>query len=53
LVAALRPVPGKDKVIIFDFVDVLNPVLKTSAVSRSYTYQKQNIKIKALPKRVS
>jgi superfamily II DNA or RNA helicase len=41
---ALRPVPGKDKAIIFDFVDVLNPVFKASAKSRFYTYQNQKIR---------
>ena len=40
---ALRPAPGKEKAIIFDFVDVLNPVFKASATSRVYTYQKQKI----------
>ncbi|MCF6247937.1 MAG: DEAD/DEAH box helicase family protein [Desulfobacula sp.] len=41
---ALRPAPGKDKAIIFDFVDVLNPVFEASARSRAYTYEQQNIK---------
>ena len=41
---ALRPAPGKDKAVIFDFVDVLNPVFKSSAMSRLYTYKQQKIK---------
>jgi superfamily II DNA or RNA helicase len=41
---ALRPAPGKDKAIIFDFVDILNPVFEASARSRSFTYAQQNIK---------
>ena len=40
---ALRPAPGKEKAIIFDFVDILNPVFKASAKSRVYTYQKEGI----------
>ena len=40
---ALRPAPGKDKAVIFDFVDVLNPVFKSSAMSRLYTYKQQKI----------
>ncbi len=41
---ALRPAPGKDKAVIFDFVDILNPVFEASARSRSFTYEQQNIK---------
>jgi superfamily II DNA or RNA helicase len=40
---ALRPAPGKEKSIIFDFVDVLNPVFKASATSRFYTYRQEQI----------
>ena len=42
---ALRPSPGKDKAIIFDFVDILNPVFEASAKSRSFTYAQQNITV--------
>ncbi len=42
---ALRPAPGKDKAVIFDFVDILNPVFEASARSRADTYVQQNIKI--------
>ncbi len=41
---ALRPSPGKTKAIIFDFVDLLNPVFEASARSRAFTYEQQNIK---------
>ncbi len=40
---ALRPAPGKDKAVIFDFVDGLNPVFAASAKSRNYTYENQGI----------
>ncbi|MBT6340858.1 MAG: DEAD/DEAH box helicase [Desulfobacula sp.] len=42
---ALRPAPGKDKAVIFDFVDVLNPVFKSSAMSRLYTYRQEQIAV--------
>lgn len=42
---ALRPAPGKDCAVIFDFVDVLNPVFEASAKSRHYIYQQQQITI--------
>jgi superfamily II DNA or RNA helicase len=42
----LRPAPGKKKAVIFDFVDILNPVFEASARSRSITYEQQNIKTK-------
>lgn len=40
---ALRPAPNKKKAVIFDFVDILNPVFEASARSRSVTYEQQNI----------
>jgi len=40
---ALRPAPGKDKAVIFDFVDVENPVFTASAKARHYTYSSQGI----------
>ena len=40
---ALRPAPGKDKAVIFDFVDILNPIFEASARSRQNTYKTQNI----------
>ena len=40
---ALRPAPGKNNAVIFDFADVLNPVFKASAMSRFYTYNSQGI----------
>ena len=40
---ALRPAPGKDKAMVFDFVDVHNPVFYASAKARHSTYQKQQI----------
>lgn len=40
---ALRPAPGKDKAIIFDFVDIKNPIFQASAKSRKQTYQKERI----------
>lgn len=40
---ALRPAPRKEKAMIFDFVDVRNPVFQAQAKSRSYTYQRQLI----------
>jgi superfamily II DNA or RNA helicase len=43
---ALRPAPGKKKAVIFDFVDILNPVFEASARSRAHTYAQQNISIK-------
>lgn len=43
---ALRPAPGKKKAVIFDFVDILNPVFEASARSRALTYEQQNISIK-------
>jgi superfamily II DNA or RNA helicase len=43
---ALRPSPGKKKAVIFDFVDILNPVFEASARSRAHTYAQQNISIK-------
>jgi superfamily II DNA or RNA helicase len=42
---ALRPAPGKDRAMIFDFVDVLNPVFEASAKSRLYTYRHEQITI--------
>ena len=41
---ALRPAPGKNKAVRFNFVDVLNPVFEASAKSRRYTYENQGIK---------
>lgn len=41
---ALRPAPGKDKAVIYDFVDICNPVFTASAKSRAYTYEQQGIK---------
>jgi len=43
---ALRPAPGKDKAVIFDFVDVNNPVFTASAKARHYTYGSQGIACK-------
>lgn len=40
---ALRPAPGKTKAVIFDFVDVENPVFTASAKARHYTYGSQGI----------
>ena len=39
---ALRPAPGKDKAVIFDFVDD-HGVFEASAKSRAYTYDDQGI----------
>jgi len=39
---ALRPAPGKDKAVIFDFVDD-HGVFEASAKARTYTYQTQGI----------
>ncbi len=39
---ALRPAPGKDKAVIFDFVDD-HGVFEASARSRQYTYNQQQI----------
>jgi superfamily II DNA or RNA helicase len=39
---ALRPAPGKDKAMIFDFVDD-HGVFEASARSRAYTYEQQGI----------
>ena len=41
---SLRPAPGKNLAVIFDFVDILNPVFTASARSRRYTYKNQKIK---------
>jgi superfamily II DNA or RNA helicase len=46
---ALRPAPGKKKAVIFDFVDILNPVFEASARSRAFTYEQQNISIMKIP----
>ncbi|CCK82412.1 predicted helicase, DEAD/H [Desulfobacula toluolica Tol2] len=40
---ALRSAPGKDKAIIYDFVDMLNPVFTASAKARVSTYENQGI----------
>ncbi|MGD9826741.1 DEAD/DEAH box helicase [Desulfobacter sp.] len=40
---ALRPAPGKDKALIFDFADVNNPVFTASAKARVGTYASQGI----------
>jgi len=42
---ALRPAAGKDKAVIFDFVDVRNPVFAASAKSRAYTYEQQGLEV--------
>ncbi|MCP3944049.1 MAG: DEAD/DEAH box helicase [Desulfobacteraceae bacterium] len=42
---ALRPAPGKNKAVIFDFVDILNPVFEASARSRAFTYAQENISV--------
>ncbi|MEA1968823.1 MAG: DEAD/DEAH box helicase [Thermodesulfobacteriota bacterium] len=39
----LRPLPGKEKALIIDFVDKENPVFTASARSRFYTYKSQGI----------
>ena len=39
---ALRPAPGKDRAIVFDFLDD-HGVFKASAKSRAYTYEQQGI----------
>ncbi len=39
----LRPMPGKNKARIFDFVDIKNPVFKASAKARYDTYITQGI----------
>ncbi|HBT86968.1 MAG TPA: restriction endonuclease subunit R [Desulfobacter sp.] len=41
---ALRPAPGKDKAMIFDFVDS-HGVFEASAKARAYTYGQQGIQI--------
>lgn len=41
---ALRPAPGKDKAVIFDFVDG-HGVFEASAKARAYTYGQQGIQI--------
>ena len=46
---ALRPSPGKKKAVIFDFVDILNPVFEASAKSRALTYEQQNISMEEPP----
>lgn len=38
---ALRPAPGKEKAVIFDFVDKRVPVFRASAKARHYTYRGQ------------
>ena len=40
---ALRPSPGKENAVIYDFVDRLNPVFRASAKARAYTYRQQNL----------
>ena len=40
---ALRPAPGKDKSVIFDFVDILDPVFEASAKSRMNIYKNERI----------
>ena len=40
---ALRPAPGKDKALIFDFLDVENPVFTASAKARVSIYENQGI----------
>jgi len=39
----LRPLPGKEKALIIDFVDRENPVFEASARSRAFTYRKEGI----------
>ncbi|MCF8110888.1 MAG: DEAD/DEAH box helicase [Desulfobacteraceae bacterium] len=41
---ALRPAPGKNKAVIYDFVDVCNLVFAASAKARAYTYEQQGVK---------
>ncbi len=40
---ALRPAPGKDRAIVYDFVDVLNPVFLAQAKKRSCVYGNEGI----------
>jgi superfamily II DNA or RNA helicase len=40
---ALRPTPGKAKAILYDFVDVQDPVFRSQALARERTYDSQGI----------